>query len=468
MDSTARPILFVGSSGSGLFNPMLVLAGELARRDVPDLWFATDEHRRAEIESLGVGFADLGPEIPELTPTGWDDDTYRKITQESTWKALRATALHTLEPSLRFDKYRRLDEIVERVRPALLVIDSVSAFAAWVAITRGIPYVVAAPFMPSNVLFPNVPKGFPAPNTGFGLRMTLRQRISNRLFPLRTLGLLRHPRIVKALARFVRERKQLGIPARTGDQGALADNAELILCHTVPGVDYPMPLPDKLRMFGTMIPPLPEAPDADTGLTEWLDAHQSIIYIGLGTITRLTAEHVAALVAVVRQLPDHHVLWKLPAAQQELLPADLPPNLRVESWLPSQLDVLAHENVKVFVNHAGGGSFHEGLYFGKPMVLHPLWVDCHDQAVRGADAGVSRTLPRGRLEVAEVVDAIRDVLTDESYRRRAEHFRRLQLAAGGREVAAAAILAMLPETDTKKASGECPAPSIFPVGGAVS
>ncbi|HEV7649504.1 MAG TPA: glycosyltransferase [Actinophytocola sp.] len=443
---TARPILFVSSAGSGVLNPMLVLAGEFARRGIENLWFAADEDCRDRVEALAdrgkVAFASLGEAVPELVPTGWDDETYRAITQPSTWKALRATALHTFEPSLRTDKYERLEEIVRQVEPGLVVADKVSPFAARLAIAHGIRYVVAGPFLPSNVLFPKVPKGFPVPNTGFGRHMTRSQRLANRFFGLRQLSLLRHPRIVRALARFVRARRRLGIPASTGRPAAAARHAELILCHTVPGVDYAMPLPGKLHMFGAMIPPLPEAPGADAELDAWLDAHDSIVYIGLGTITRLTREQVDTLVGVARALGDHHVLWKLPREQHALLPADLPPNLRIESWLPSQLDVLAKPNVRVFVNHAGGGGFHEGLYFGKPMVLCPLWVDCHDQAVRGEDAGVSLTLARGRIDLDEAVHKIRRVLTEPSFRERAAHFRRLQLEAGGRVAAAEKILAL--------------------------
>src|SRR3954469_22753723 len=367
MTPTGRPILFVCSSGSGVLNPMLVLAGEFARRDIENVWFAGDEHTRDRVEALAdrskVTFASLGEATPELLPTEWDDDTYRAITQESTWKALRATALHTLEPSLRTDKYELLEELVRRIEPGLLVVDKVSPFAARLAITHGIRYVVAGPFLPSNVLFPKVPKGFPVPNTGFGVHMTRAQRRANRFFKLRQVTLLRHWRIVTALARFVRARKRLGLPASTGKPAAAGTAGELILCHTVPGIDSPMPLPAKLHMFGAMIPPLPEAPGADAELDAWLAAHDSVVYIGLGTITRLTAEQVAAIVGVARQLDGHHVLWKLPREQHALLPADLPANLRIESWLPSQLDVLAHRNVRVFVNHAGGGGFHEGLYF---------------------------------------------------------------------------------------------------------
>jgi hypothetical protein len=64
MSSSSRPILFVSLPESGLFNPVQTIAGEFARRGVPDLWFATDEERRGDIEALSdestVRFASLG------------------------------------------------------------------------------------------------------------------------------------------------------------------------------------------------------------------------------------------------------------------------------------------------------------------------------------------------------------------------------------------------------------------------
>jgi polyene glycosyltransferase len=75
------------------------------------------------------------------------------------------------------------------------------------------------------------------------------------------------------------------------------------------------------------------------------------------------------------------------------------------------------------------------------MVLYPLWVDCHDSAVRGEDAGVSLTLRHSEtIDIDDVVGKITRVLTEESFRERASHFRELHLAAGGRETAASMIL----------------------------
>lgn len=439
MTSSARPILFVSSPESGLLNPMLVIAGELARRGVPDLHFATDDHRQADVEALGVRFVPLGAVIPELSSVTWSDDIYRKVTQSSRWKAYKTVALHTFDPNLRTPKYQALDKAVAELQPALMVIDNISGFAARIAITRGIPYVLSAPFMPSNVLYSHLPPGYPQPNSGLPATMTFRQKVTNRMFRLRQLGLVFNPQMIKVLLRFMKTRKDLGASSQANKVSSKAGRAELILCHSVEGLDYPFPLPDNIKLLGAMIPPLPEAQPGD--LSAWLDQHERIVYMGFGTITRLTGEQVRGLVEVARRL-DCHVLWKLPVEQAHHLPENLPANLRIESWVPSQMDVLAHPHVRVFVNHGGGNGLHEGLYFGKPLLTRPLWVDCYDQAVRAEDAGVGLTLDAQVVDVDDMVTKINQLLTEKTYRERAEHFRGLQLAAGGRERAGDLILSM--------------------------
>ena len=448
MTDTPRPILFVSSPEAGLLNPMLVLAGELARRGVPDLYFATDDNRRDDIEGIpgphGVDFVSLGPVKSELSAVTWSDKIYRKVTQPSRWKALRAVALHTFDPNLSTPKYQALDAAVQRIKPALMVIDNISGFATKVAITRNIPYVLSAPFMASNVLFHLLPKGYPRPNSGLPLNMTPAQRRANKLWRLRMMSLILHPKMIRNFVKYGKVRKELGASPAATRPSSKAIRAELILCHSVAELDYPFPLPDKLRLLGAMIPPLPQSdPAEDPALSAWLDERDSIVYMGFGTITRLSRQQVHALVDVARRLAGKaNILWKLPKEQQPLLDGagDLPDNLRIENWVPSQLDVLAHPNVKVFVNHGGGNGVHEGLYFGKPLLTRPLWVDCYDQAVRAEDAGVSLTLDAQVVDVPDMVGKIERLLTDDSFRNRAEQFRALQLAAGGRETAGDLIL----------------------------
>ncbi|MEU3756488.1 glycosyltransferase [Streptomyces olivoreticuli] len=454
MDSARRPILFVSLPESGLLNPLLVVAGELSRQGVEDLWFATDEPRRDDVKRIAerspVEFASLGDVISELSAVTWSDEVYREVTQSSRFKAHRAVIKQSFKPGLQDVKYRRLAAVVDEVQPALMVIDCISGFAIDLAVARGIPYVLSVPFLPSNVLTAftpfgksYTPRGFPVPHTGLPGNMSLAQRVSNELFKVRGVTMFCTPRMSSTLMADHRRRKSLGLPTLT--LMARIEQAELILCNSIAELDYPFDIPEKMRLVGAMVPPLPEAPD-DVDLSGWLEAQSSVVYIGLGTITRLTRTEVASIVEVARRLEGRHqVLWKLSEEQQRLLPPaeSLPANLRIESWVPSQLDVLAHPNVKLFFTHGGGNGFNEGVYFGKPLVVRPLWVDCFDQAARGRDFGISLTLDRPQtIHPGDVVDKIERVLGTPSFRENAERLGALQRAAGGREAAAARILGL--------------------------
>lgn len=458
MNNTAGPVLVVGLPDAGLLNSLLVLTAELSRRGVRDLWLATDEPRRGQVEALTVntpvGFVSLGDVIPEMSPTNWDDDVYRDVTQESRFRAHRAIIRQWYHPGLLVPKYRALEEAVDRIRPALMVIDCKAAFAIDIAITRGIPYVLSVPFLPSNILVSHSPFGpsyaprrFPVPNSGLPYEMDFRQRIENGLFRWRTLAMFFNPAMGKALREHAAYRKEMGITAKAGTMTAL-DESAMVLCYSLPELDYPLTIPDKVKMVGAMVPPVPEPVPGGDDVEAWLDGRPSVVYMGFGTITRLRREEVAALVEVARRLRDrgHHVLWKLPEEQRHLLPpaAELPGNLRIESWVPSQYNVLGHPNVKVFFTHAGSNGFHEGLYFGKPQVARPLWADCYDLAVRGEEFGVSLTLDAPRtVDPDDATDKLLRVLGDPSFRERAERFALLQQGAGGRERAAELVMGLL-------------------------
>jgi polyene glycosyltransferase len=452
MPSNPRPILFVSLPESGLFNPLQTIAATLARRGVEDLWFATDETRRGDVEALAeksdVRFASLGDVVPELSISTWDDAVYAAVTGPKRFAAFAATLRHTYDPALHVEKYKRLVEIVDEVRPALMVIESLTDYAVDVAITRGIPYVLVVPNLPSLFVTAPVPfaksytgPDFPLRHTGFSVHMTLRQRIENRLFQWRTLGLILSPSMSRILRKDKRTRAELGIDPAARGFLARTERAELVLDASLAELDYPFTPPDNLRMVGTLIPPLPQAPD-DGGLGDWLSEHDSVVFVGLGTTTRLSAEEIETMLTVARRLAGRHqFLWKLPKEQQHLLPADpLPSNVRIESWVPSQLDVLAHPNVKLFVTNGGANGFHESLYFGKPLVIRPLWLDCYDVAARGVDFGVSLTVDPHRADADDFVRAVTRVLDEPSFTERARHFGGLLRAAGGAETAADLVL----------------------------
>ncbi|MBN9756673.1 putative glycosyltransferase [Pseudonocardia sp. Ae406_Ps2] len=456
MNATRPAVLMVGLPESGLINPMLVLAGELSRRDVADLWFATDDHRRDDVEAAGadggapVRFCGLGEVVGELSSVTWDDRTYRRVTGRSRFRARAAVIRKTYVPGAQAEKYRRLLAVVDRVRPSLMVVESMCQYGVQVAITRGIPFVLSNPFVPSNLLTSLVPfgpsytpKDFPVPHSGRSAHAGPLGRLANRWFRWRMLGLFLSPAMRRRNAEDARIAAELGVDPASAGQFTRTESAAMVLNYSIPELDYPFELPAVFRTVGAMIPPLPQEPPGE--LTDWLDAQTSVLYAGFGTITRLTRPEVATMVELARRLEGRHqVLWKLPAEQQHLLPDTLPDSLRVVSWVPSQLDVLAHPSVRAFLSHGGGNAYHESLWFGKPMVVRPLWVDCHDQAVRAEDLGVGLSLRRPRrFRIDDLQNAVTRVLEEPAFAENARRFAALQRAAGGRERAADLVTGLL-------------------------
>ncbi|MET8747651.1 glycosyltransferase [Streptomyces sp. NPDC004728] len=437
------PVLFVSSSARGHLNPLLTMAGELVARGGPDVCFAADDDVRGDVEALGSGsvtYVPLGPQARGLNPTLWDDEAYRSATTQSKWKNCVAVIREALDVTVLTEKYLALDAEVERIRPALMVVDSETVYAVDVAMTRGIPFVLSVPYPVSGFLQPLLPQSYPTPLSGLPERMTRTQRVANRLFRLRFVTLPLHKGMLKKLAAVLKVRKQLGIANPGGGVKAKVDEATAVFAYSVFGVEYPFPAPEKLRMLGAMVPATPQCEEDE--LTRWLDGRESVVHMGFGTISRLTAEQVRSLVDVARRLEgEHSVLWKLPKAQQDLLPpdAELPANLRIESWIPSQFDVLAHPHVRAFLTHGGGNSVGECLHFGKPLVVAPLWLDCHDLAVRVVDCGAGLAVDDTRtFDATEVTAKLNRVLTEDSFSDRARHWAGRQHEAGG--VAAAADL----------------------------
>jgi polyene glycosyltransferase len=75
--------------------------------------------------------------------------------------------------------------------------------------------------------------------------------------------------------------------------------------------------------------------------------------------------------------------------------------------------------VRVFLTHGGGNGFHEGMYFGKPLLVMPFWLDCFDFAVRAIDSGVGLALDRPpSITADEVAVKLKRLLAESSFHER--------------------------------------------------
>jgi polyene glycosyltransferase len=437
MATPTGPILFASIAHAGQINPLLAIVAELSRRGVCPLWFASTEDRRAHVEatvaSSPVTFAPFG--LADPTKTFIENPRlYAAGTRgPRTTGAFLAAVRWMLDPQRTALEYRRLLAHIDQIQPSLMVIDVGTVSALDAAMTRRIPFILSVPCTPSALFIGQLGWDYPCPGSGLPRRMNLGQKLANLGFTFRlgTALMTRSP-----LVSFALRRKALGIANPLGSGRRYGNAAAAVFCYSVFGLEYPFPAPGHLHLLGAMVSPSWSVASGNKeGLSPWLDRHPSVIYVGLGTLVRLSRAQVAALVSAFGRLgPSHQVLWKLPSPQQALLPARtvLPSNVRIEPWVASQLEVLAHPHVRAFVTHGGGNGFHEGIYFGKPLLVLPFWLDCYDFAVRAVDSGVGLTLDRPPAFTAEeVVAKLRRLLAEDTFQGRAQYWGTQLRKAGG-------------------------------------
>ncbi|MEV4496180.1 glycosyltransferase [Micromonospora arborensis] len=428
------------------------IAQELNERGVAELWFASTEKGRDAVEQIPgqdtVRFVSLGRYKPELDPSRWDDATLASMSSPSRLRNLAAFIDKNIDHDYTSQQYERALEAFARVQPDVAVIDLCTPWAIDAAITLGVPYVLSVPVPISGVYLDRLPWRFPTPFSGLPLRMSRRQQLSNVLFRLGAMAVYARPRSLLPMLAATRRRKRAGIANAAAVPSRYADAAAAVLSFSVFGLEYRFPsAPHHLHMVGTLMPEDGTVGSGDAEIDAWLESYASVVYIGFGTVMRPSRELVAAIAAACARLgPDVGVLWKISRAAgsafPDSVPDSLPDNLKVVSWVPSQLGLLAHPRVRVFFGHGGGNAVNEGLVFGKPLLILPFWMDCHDLAARVVEAGVGLSV--SGIEVEQMVDKLRRLLDEDGFRERAGRLGRALREAGGVARAADVVLACAP------------------------
>ena len=182
--SSDGAVLFACTAHAGQINPLLSIAGELSRRDVPALWFAATDNRRLDIEEatkgspiqfVSAGISDRTKELVE------DSAVYSAFAQ----KGPMTTCSFLLALRWMFNQERlateckRMLEHIDRVRPSLMVVDISTISAIDAAMIRRIPFILSVPCAPSGLLINRLPWDYPLPGSGLPRRMNARQKVAN-------------------------------------------------------------------------------------------------------------------------------------------------------------------------------------------------------------------------------------------------------------------------------------------------
>jgi MGT family glycosyltransferase len=394
----ARTIVFFPEGAFGPTNNCVGI-GDVLRRRGHRIVFIVEESFAGTLEAKGFEERTMRlappPTEPEEPGQFWKDfirDT-APVFRKSTFDQLGEFILPTWEALVDGSRYvdERLVEILDEVAPDIVVEDNVVGFAAlsasgrpWVRIVSCNPLEVKDPCLPPT--FSGLPLDDPGEWDDFRLEYGRQVRDLQASF-----------------SEFCVER---GAPPLPGVE-LIHESPWLNLTLYPDELDYPRDLSLgstwhnlQTSVRSTDEPWTPPEPDG-----------RALVYLSLGSLGSADLALMRELVAELADTPHRFVVSKGPQhAEYEL--AD---NMVGAEFLP-QTSVLPH--VDAVITHGGNNTTTECMWFGKPMLVLPIFWDQHDNAQRVDETGYGVRQPtydRGDGELAAALDR---VLTDEKLRAR--------------------------------------------------
>ena len=395
MAAEAPTIVFLPEGAFGPTNNCVGI-GDVLRRRGARVVFIVEESFAGNLEAKGFEerLMRLGPapEEPEIPGQFWKDlirDTaplFRRPTIEQLGSFLQPTWQALIDGS----KYvnERLVEIFDELQPDVIVEDNVVAFPAIAA--SGRPWVRIVSCNPLELRDPDLPpvfSGYPtADRTGW--------------HEFHAEHLRTHSDMWRDFDAFVQANSAPSLP----ELEFMHESPYLNLYVYPAEADYERrwPLKPTWHRLDCSVRTTDDAwhvPDA-------LGARDGkLVYLSLGSLAAADLELMERLVAMLADSPHRFVVSKGP--QHELL--ELADNMWGAEFLP-QTSILPQ--VDLVITHGGNNTTTECLYFGKPMIVLPVFWDQYDNAQRVDELGFGRRLATYACTADELRGAIDDLLAD--------------------------------------------------------
>jgi MGT family glycosyltransferase len=399
-------VVFFPEGAYGPTNNCVGIADVLSRRG-HRIVFIVEESFAGTLEAKGFEERLMRlappPDEPEAPGQFWKDfirDTapvFRRPTIEQlegfiqpTWQALCDGARY-VEPRLR--------EIVGELEPDVIVQDNVVGFAA--VTSRGWVRIVSC--NPCELKDPQVPPVF----SGYSVD----DRSGWDEF--RAEYERAHLALWQDFDAFMRDSGASALP----DLEFIHDSPLLNLYLYPEEADYTRtrPLADTWHRLDSCV----RATDA-----EWEEDFAADVYLSLGSLGSADVDLMRRLVATLADSPHRFIVSKGPQHTE----FELADNMRGAEFVP-QVSILPH--VDLVITHGGNNTVTECFYFGKPMIVLPLFWDQYDNAQRVDELGFGTRLATYDHDPEELRGAVDRLLSDDALRARLGKIsRRLQAAPG--------------------------------------
>jgi MGT family glycosyltransferase len=351
------------------------------------------------------------PEVEEAPGQFWKDfirDT-APVFRKPTIDQLAEFIAPTFEALIDGAKYvdERLVEIIDELQPDLVVEDNVVTFPA--LISSGRPWARIASCNPAEIKDARVPPPF----SGLPTEDTRDWEQFWSAYDSALEG------IQAEFSQFCQVRGAPPLPKRD-----LIHESPWLNMHLYPSeVDYPRARP--LGANWHNLQASVRATDPDWELPpELTGGDQPLIYLSMGSLGSADVELMRNLISELAEAPYRVIVSKGPQHDQFELAA----NMAGAEFLP-QTSVLPR--VDLVITHGGNNTVTESLYFGKPMVLLPIFWDQHDNGQRIAETGYGVRLDTYGHEPEQLEGAIDRLLSDVELAERLDSAsRRLQSQPG--------------------------------------
>jgi len=420
-----RRIGILSFSSPGHYYPLTALGRRLQGRGHEVVYFQVADLERP-IRAAGLEFRQIGREdFPPGSIRARDEELGRLKGRAALRCALRGIERKTIM------LFRDAPAAIRDEGIDALVVDQIEMAGGTVADHLGLPFVSVAAALPVN-LDPSVPPVTLPWAHRTGVRARLRNWFGNTIYEWIFSGVR---------GTINRQRKVWGLPPVRNFNAMFS------------GLVQVSQLPAALELPGRRLPPHCHHTGPWTDAAgrapvdfpwERLDPDRPLAYASMGTLQngilrtfRMIAEACAGL--------DLQLVISLGGGQDPALLGDLPGDPVVVGYAP-QLDLI--RRAALTISHGGLNTALESLAQGVPMVVLPVAYDQPGVGARVERAGAGRSIPVGRLTADRLRDAVREVLGDPAYRKRAVHFRSRIEAADGLNRAADVIEAAFGDPST--------------------
>jgi MGT family glycosyltransferase len=353
--------------------PAIALARALSQRG-HDVTVESWGRWREAVEDLGLGFyaAEKYTVFPPPPPDGSGGPT-------------AADAAKALIPTM------------EEMRPDLVVSDILTVAPALAAEATGIPFATLVPHV-----YPPQEPGMPFFAFGFLPARTAAGRWGWRRWqPLLEVGLR------QGRDQYNETRERIGLPPLDRLHSGLSH--ELTLVATFPQLEYPRVWPDHVRVTGPMFFEVPhpeiEIPEGDDPL----------ILVAPSTAQDIESKLVLAALEALEGEPVRVIATtNLMRKARQIQP---PANATVVDWV-SYSQVMPQADL--VISHGGHGTSARALAEGVPVLSCPAFGDMAENGARITWAGAGLMLPRPLVGPRTLRAAVRRVLGEPRFRRRAQ------------------------------------------------